>query len=1378
MTAPSNNVAAGDLDESTFTFQVGTSVLTEFALGHTPADVLRELIQNEYDAGGDRIVIRFTADALTVAGSGAPIDDSGWRRLSVMLGTGEVAGTGVPVQAKVNGIGSKNFGVRSLFLFGDQIFVSSSGRRTVLDRRLGAFPGPVPDPDSVGTRGVRLRVPYRPEAADRLQAFDLERERQVLADIAAGLAPALLKLAVPGSDRSVRHVAVESERLESGLEWRQTARVLPGRARAIRRSISVRNTGTVPLDVPGRFDEVEFQRTLVPPPQLRGTARPAYFKRKAGRVLLGVSVPVKGRRLTLDADGSFYYPLGAPRSGTGFPFSVNGPFEMTEDRGRIVDPQSSPWNAWLVDEVARFAVELLPTLYAQFGPDAYRLVGAGPSPATSVLELAVAVADRLKTEPAWPSADTVRGADPFDRASRLAVGTDRALQELLVNVWNSERVLAPSLASDPGLRHAATTAGAMPFTVSSLVRLRCAGAATTGLRTKLGRDESPLTFTDFPSALTEPHNQTQMAAALDASRTRLTADHRADLAGTPTTLTAAGTLAAAATLWVLPEGVEATVPAHTVLHPQLAVTKVIPTLGRTFNLSKWAQDLATSAQAGTATDAELDALGATLRTGPKLSAAAWAALRRAPVLRDTEGRWVAPADAVSRAAAGLRYVQLAVSTLTVQDEADKTLAPLKPRPKLRPDDLVALARFVEAGQVSPDAFIAAATKLPALLTPTATARIRTLRCLHDTTGRLVAPQHAYAASSRVTAVLDDTASLVDTASTTLLAKLGCRTEPTVDDITERLRRRSSAGEALPQRELVYRALADAARRERFSLKTLAEDAILWTGGAWVAPDHCVTGREWRPTFVVTDAVPVLTGPPQDVHALLGAHVKPTVAHWRRLLESVAARHGHAPRVPRPIAQALTKAYTTLPGPPEGLADTVPYLLDDTGRLHPPTRAANGRLLINDDPALAAALIDEGRDVSFVEHGDPRSVAFWRAASVRSLTAAARPDALRIGTPSTPPVPVEPMLSRLHDAQFASAAAALASALLDTSGLARKSVRNRLLHVQAIDTVTTLHRGYRLPRVGTVEIAVDFGIERDRIVVVRTSTAHEFRLTVARAVAAAIDAAPRSGQLLSDPIYFLMRCSTPTDLQRELARRKVAWKPDRDFAWATLDDDDDADDEETSLAEALTNAVLHGSRTRKPTTPDPPADDDHEEPTEPPPPQPRPPLPDLSDVQPRFGSTAPPADKTKGGGGGGRSNWTPRNQQQRDEDDELGRRGEQIVLGLERDRIAALGRPPTDVIWVAHTSASADHDLRSVDDDGGPLYIEVKATRGGDGQFSWPDAEFRLAIEQGDRYVLYRVYEADSTTPIVVPFRNPVRLFQQGKMRLDLKTLKADVGGVP
>jgi hypothetical protein len=54
---PSDFAIPADPADLDLQFRVATSVLDEFVLSHTPADVLRELVQNEYDAGGTELVI-------------------------------------------------------------------------------------------------------------------------------------------------------------------------------------------------------------------------------------------------------------------------------------------------------------------------------------------------------------------------------------------------------------------------------------------------------------------------------------------------------------------------------------------------------------------------------------------------------------------------------------------------------------------------------------------------------------------------------------------------------------------------------------------------------------------------------------------------------------------------------------------------------------------------------------------------------------------------------------------------------------------------------------------------------------------------------------------------------------------------------------------------------------------------------------------------------------------------------------------------------------------------------------------------------------------------------------------------------------------------
>jgi hypothetical protein len=98
-----------------------------------------------------------------------------------------------------------------------------------------------------------------------------------------------------------------------------------------------------------------------------------------------------------------------------------------------------------------------------------------------------------------------------------------------------------------------------------------------------------------------------------------------------------------------------------------------------------------------------------------------------------------------------------------------------------------------------------------------------------------------------------------------------------------------------------------------------------------------------------------------------------------------------------------------------------------------------------------------------------------------------------------------------------------------------------------------------------------------------------------------------------------------------------------------------------------------------------------------------------------------------------------------------------------------------VRWIADSVPGADHDIISVDDDGAELWIEVKSTTGRQGQFVWPAAEFRLAVRARQRYVLYRVYEADTKTPSWSRIRDPIGSFDAGQLRLDLNRLTGDVG---
>lgn len=1358
-----------------FRFRVGTSLLAEFAMSHSPADVLRELVQNEYDAGGTDLTIAFGEEALVARGNGTNIDNRGWKRLGVMLGTGHVAGEAARIEAKTNGIGSKNFGLRSLFLFGDRIHVASGGRRTILDWSQGTLHKPLPDPESAGLPGVVITVPYRRVADVPLQAFDQAYEQQALKTISAELAPTLVKLAQPGAGKNLRSVTVSSQRLGQRLRWRQTARAVPDVPGVVRRTIRVERNGLPPEEGPTAISEVEHQTLLAPPPTFPKRDLPRYFRVNGGRIRLGISFRVRRDRIDLGHAGLLYYPLGASGTRTGFPFSLSAPFEMTEDRSNIVDPQNSIWNAWLIDQAAHIAVKLLPErLFDTYGADAFAALDPRSAGASTVPALRDEIRRLLSVQRCWPTMKRRRGGRPvLATADGLVVPGTTAIADFVVQTFPAQEVLDRRIADRPDVRGLAVECGAKTFTVGSLVRLRSAGADPAGLATRLDPVEAARAYQDFPGALADLSLQRRFAAALDSCRAELKDSHKTDLRRSPTTMTAAGTLAApSAPLWAVDELLAGIAPKEQTLHPELARYRVLTETCRAFNTSSWAIDVANKIAQGTAPAGERDALAGYLRGRPSLSEKAWAAVRRSPVLVDRNGEAVAPADMVSSSARGAALLAPALHLPMPADEANESLKRLKFRDKVRGADLVALAELVEQGSEPPSSMRKAMARLPELLTRSVLAQLKSIRFLETAAGALVAPTDAYIRTERTTAVLGEDAPFAIDMPANQLGKLGCRSEPLVDDIVEVIGKLRESGERPSRPEIVSRSLFEALRRERRRPDELRGEQILWTGAEWEAPDDCLVGSEHRKTFL--DAVTVLPDGHRDVWTALGANTTPTQSQWRRLLARIGERYGPTGVLPGRIVEVLRRAYRQLDGPPDGLPEDTKCLLDDLGSLHTLKAARAGRIVINDHPALASAARAAGALVAFADTTDRRVTPFFIAAGTRHLSQVA----VELGTERGPESPdddalvSDTTLKKLRSPTFASAVAALVSTVASPErALTAAALAARLARIERIVVVDDIARRYQLA--GTaVALKAEFLLLDDQIVVHRVPGSFELRRAAADAVAALADPSGAAGQLLGDPIYFLLRCRSVPEIQRELERRRVVWHPDADLA---DDTEDRADDEESSsLAEAIGRSVVRNAlRTSDAPVgyppPAPPANHDKSA---------RPPLPELGDVTPRpVGREAALTQRTprRHSGGGYPSGWSPQDPGGDEEDRALGRRGEEIVLALERERVEKLGLPAERVMWIAAEAPFADHDIKSVDDDGEDLWVEVKSTSGRDGRFSWPGAEFRLAVRARRRYLLYRIYEAGTTSPSWICIRDPIGLFETGGLRLDLDRLVGDVG---
>ena len=247
-------------------YMVTEEVLEEFVAGHDVSDILRELVQNEFDAKGTKAEIVFDSESLHVRGTGRPIDPAGWRRLRVMLGRGRVLNSDMVIEPKVNGIGSKNFGLRSLFQIGDTIYVRSGGRQTFLHLAKGA-PKPFLDPSSRNRRGVNIIVPYRTAPIGILESFNPDKEDQALSTLSADLVPTLIKLAHPTSSKSLRELVVSSERCNRRIKWVQSAskiRTFAKNVTGVQRRVHITEATVDGSGKPRRqsIGEIEFQKSF------------------------------------------------------------------------------------------------------------------------------------------------------------------------------------------------------------------------------------------------------------------------------------------------------------------------------------------------------------------------------------------------------------------------------------------------------------------------------------------------------------------------------------------------------------------------------------------------------------------------------------------------------------------------------------------------------------------------------------------------------------------------------------------------------------------------------------------------------------------------------------------------------------------------------------------------------------------------------------------------------------------------------------------------------------------------------------------------------------------------------------------------------------
>lgn len=151
-------------------------------------------------------------------------------------------------------------------------------------------------------------------------------------------------------------------------------------------------------------------------------------------------------------------------------------------------------------------------------------------------------------------------------------------------------------------------------------------------------------------------------------------------------------------------------------------------------------------------------------------------------------------------------------------------------------------------------------------------------------------------------------------------------------------------------------------------------------------------------------------------------------------------------------------------------------------------------------------------------------------------------------------------------------------------------------------------------------------------------------------------------------------------------------------------------------------------------------------------------------------TAPSSDSggRRGGGSGslgpaGPVDFDRKNRNQH----RIGRRGEEIVLAVERRQLEDNGMDPAVVVWRSERNPFAPYDVESLAEDGQRIYIEVKSTTSSEPTepFEISEAELRWAVQKADRYFIYRVTDVLTAVPRITRFADPIGLLRRGHAAL-------------
>ena len=380
------------------------AILGQFLINLRLEDLVIELIQNELDAFSPSTVISFEEDRLTCEGLGRPVDKNGWTRLEV------VAAAGGDIEAKKDGIGMKNHGLRTGFLIGDNIIVQSTGHRVDLTVRPRAqsnkfSPGTwsrVVDSDAP-LIGTRITVPYRtqglvvPSGEIKLEPLSLTQIKQLYESACSEIPTRLLGVLPAGSQSKYSVTLLCENRPEFTVEFQCSPIKRKGNQQLSRRRC---------FRVHGKAIRELLQEEMVSAfplylPKGDSGRIPRFFRRN--RRLFGeIAWVVGGSGRLLPSEGILRYPISFPQGQyaafSDHGFHISGPFIPDIARHGITD--GADRNASIINQSRiAFAKLLKNYLLPNYGPRALLLLRRAASPSATAEKKLLAEVVRIGALP-------------------------------------------------------------------------------------------------------------------------------------------------------------------------------------------------------------------------------------------------------------------------------------------------------------------------------------------------------------------------------------------------------------------------------------------------------------------------------------------------------------------------------------------------------------------------------------------------------------------------------------------------------------------------------------------------------------------------------------------------------------------------------------------------------------------------------------------------------------------------------------------------------------------------------------------------------------------------------------------------------------------